>query len=137
VQPLLLDTSAAVALVDPGSPHHDAVVAATTGRTLGLSGRAMWETLSELTRLPVPHRMSGPDALRLITVNVPESRHLDPAVIPGLLAELVAKGIIGGAVWDGLVAAAARAHGLLLLTADRRAQQTYEALQVNYQFCYS
>jgi predicted nucleic acid-binding protein len=47
---------------------------------------------------------------------------------------MVAKRIIGGAVWDGLVAAAARQHDLPLLTCDRRARPTYEALDTTYRF---
>ncbi|MCM3920370.1 hypothetical protein ND748_01540 [Frankia sp. AiPs1] len=39
-------------------------------------------------------------------------------------------GIAGGAVYDGLVALAAKAHGLALATRDARARGTYEAVGV-------
>jgi predicted nucleic acid-binding protein len=131
--PLLLDTSAALALVDASHPGFTAVETASAGRRLGLAGHAVWETLSVLTRLPPPHRLSGQDALRLIEVNFPESRQLAPQVVPALMREFAAKGILGGAVWDGLVGAAARSHGLTLISTDRRAQPVYELLKVNYQ----
>ena len=44
--------------------------------------------------------------------------------------ELARRGIAGGAVYDGLVALAAREHGKLLATRDARARSTYEALGV-------
>jgi predicted nucleic acid-binding protein len=47
--------------------------------------------------------------------------------LPRLLA---ARGIAGGAVYDGLVALAARAAGIALLTRDARALETYRVLAV-------
>lgn len=49
--------------------------------------------------------------------------------LPGELEE---RGILGGAVYDGLVAMSARAHGLELLSLDRRAAQTYERCGVRF-----
>jgi predicted nucleic acid-binding protein len=129
---LLFDTSAALAAADPANPHHAMVLAAARGHRLGLAGHAVFEMLSVLTRLPPSSRLSGADALHLIEANFPESRYLEPADAAGLAAEFVAKDIVGGSVWDGLVGAAARAHGLTLLTCDRRAQPTYDALGVAY-----
>ena len=42
-------------------------------------------------------------------------------------------GIIGGAVYDGLVAAAAEAHGLLLLSCDPSGLSTYQTLGVQFE----
>lgn len=131
-EPLLLDTSAAIAYVDPDHLGHAAVRTATVGQTLGLAGHAVFETLSVLTRLPAPKRVSAADARRLIEKSFPECRFLDPAIAAGLLAEFVERGAIGGAVYDGLVGAAARASGCLLLTCDRRARETYDALRVRH-----
>ena len=39
----------------------------------------------------------------------------------------------GGAAYDALVAATAKHHGLALVTADRRARRTYEAMGVQIQ----
>ena len=39
-------------------------------------------------------------------------------------------GIAGGAVYDGLVALAAKEHGVALATRDARARGTYDALGV-------
>jgi hypothetical protein len=40
------------------------------------------------------------------------------------------RGIAGGAVYDGLVALAAKEHGVALATRDARARGTYDALGV-------
>ena len=42
-------------------------------------------------------------------------------------------GIAGGAVYDTLVAAAAAEHGITLATRDRRAAETYRALDVDFE----
>lgn len=129
---LLLDTSAAIARVDPDHVAHAAVRAATAGRTLGLAGHAVFETLSVLTRLPGPKRVSGADAGRLIERSFPESRFLDPGTAAGLLKEFAERGVVGGAVYDGLVGAAARASGCTLLSCDQRARETYDTLGVSH-----
>lgn len=43
-------------------------------------------------------------------------------------------GISGGAIFDALVAAAAREHGLVLATRDGRARSTYRALGAEVRF---
>ncbi|MCL2781608.1 MAG: type II toxin-antitoxin system VapC family toxin [Actinomycetia bacterium] len=129
---LLLDTSAALALIDLASPRHQAVLAVARGHRLGLSGHAAFEVLSLATRLPFPHRLSGADAARLITTNFPDTRYLDEATATTLPSEFARLGVLGGSVYDGLVAACARTHGLTLLTCDRRARPTYDLLGVSY-----
>ena len=128
---VLLDTRAAIALVRPGQEGHDVAAAAVGGRALGLSGHAVFETFSVLTRLPPPQRLSAAAAAHLITVNFPHSRFLSAERCADLVASFAALGISGGAVYDALVGAAAVEHDLPLLTFDRRAEPTYRALGVN------
>ena len=125
---VLADTSVAVALVVADHQHHDRTVDAIGGRRVGLSGHAVFETFSVLTRLPPPARRPPSVVVALLRDNFPENRFLSPdhtAALPGVLA---AAGIAGGAVYDALVAAAAVEHGLDLVTRDRRALATYRAL---------
>lgn len=98
-----------------------------------MSGHAAVELLSVLTRLPPPHRLSPAAALRLEETNFPESRFLSATDTKWLLGELAAVGLAGGALYDGLVGAAARQHELLLITCDRRAEPTYRVLGVGYE----
>lgn len=127
---VLLDTSAAVALVLADHEWHDLARAATRGRRLGLAGHAWFETFSVLTRLPAGVRRSPADAARILAHNFPSSEFLDETRTRELTSELSGLGIAGGAVYDVLVGAAARVHGRPLLSGDARARPTYEALGV-------
>jgi hypothetical protein len=64
---------------------------------------------------------------------IPETRFLGPDAAAALLSTLPPLGLSGSAVYDALVAAAAREHGLTRLTRDRRAVPTYRALDVEYE----
>jgi predicted nucleic acid-binding protein len=127
---VLLDTSAAVALVLADHEWHDLALAATRGRRLGLAGHAWFETFSVLTRLPAGVRRSPSDAARILAHNFPATEFLDETRTREQTGELAALGIAGGAVYDALVGAAARTNGRQLLSGDARARQTYEALGV-------
>lgn len=127
---VLLDTSAAIARVSSGNPFHAAVKRRVGDAVCGLSGHAYFETLSVLTRLPPPQRLSGPRALQLIARQFPESRFLDAEQQAGAGVMLVAGRVIGGAVYDGLVGLAAKVNGLTLVSCDHRAATTYRALGV-------
>jgi predicted nucleic acid-binding protein len=127
---LLLDTSAAVALVVEDHEAHAATREAVRGRRLGLAGHAWFETYSVLTRLPDGRRRSPADVAALLAHDFPATAFLadDPAAALG--PELARMGISGGAVYDALVGAAARQHGRLLVSGDARARPVYEALGV-------
>jgi predicted nucleic acid-binding protein len=127
---LLLDTSAAIALLVAEHEFHAAVVSAVGNRPVGLAGHAWFETFSVLTRLPPPKRRSPTQALQLLQANFPSSIFLDAAGAADLGHELASHGIAGGLVWDALVAAAARSAGVPLLTTDVRARPTYHALGI-------
>jgi predicted nucleic acid-binding protein len=128
--PLLLDTSAAIALVSPNHAKHTVVRQVCRGRQLGLSGHAEFEMFSVLTRLPPPQRLTPSAALRLITTNFPETRRLPLARTGAALGEFADSGIAGGATYDALVGLAARHHDLTLLSTDARAAATMRSLCV-------
>jgi len=125
-----VDTSVAIPLLVRSHTHHMDVVRWWDGRELTLSGHALAETYSVLTRLPGDARLSGPDAARLL-----DARFTAPRVLSGSTAQevhttLSRLGIAGGAVYDGLVALAAKEHDLALATRDARARGTYDAVGV-------
>lgn len=121
-----LDTSVAVPLLVQTHAAHAAVVRWWGGREVALSGHALAETYSVLTRLPGDVRMAPADAARLLEarfsspllVGLETARHL-----PDLLSRME---IVGGAVYDALVALAAVEHKADLATRDARAKDTYE-----------
>jgi predicted nucleic acid-binding protein len=125
-----VDTSVAVPLLVRSHQHHADVVRWWDGQEITLSGHALAETYSVLTRLPGDARLSAEDAVRLL-----DARFTAPLTLSGpragkVHATLSRLGIAGGAVYDGLVALAARQHGLALATRDARARGTYDAVGV-------
>ncbi len=130
---LLIDTSVAVALAIAGHEHHEATRKAVGGRTCGLSGLAAFETFSVLTRLPPPNRRTSAAVARLLGHNFPGSRFLSAQNAEALHARLASLGIAGGAVYDALVGAAAAEHRITLATRDRRAAETYRALEIDFE----
>ena len=133
VEHVLLDTSAALALVQRENPFHGAAKARLLTCRRGMSGHAAVEFLSVLTRLPAPQRLDPATALHLELTNFPDSRFLSATDTTALLREFAALGLAGGSVYDGLVAASAREHRLPLITCDRRAEPTYRALGVTHE----
>lgn len=125
---LLVDSSAAVALVAADHEHHGETLAALGARRLGLCGHAAFETFSVLTRLPPPSRRAPDLVARVLADNFPHSRFLTAPAAAALLADLGSKAIAGGSVYDALVGATAAEHGLTVATRDRRALETYRAV---------
>jgi predicted nucleic acid-binding protein len=129
--PTALDTSVAIPLVVQTHQAHDAVRRWWNGREVALSGHALVETYSVLTRLPGDLRLATADAARLLKERFVEPLALGPdtsAALPEILSRL---GVAGGAVYDAIVALAAAEHGATLATRDLRARTTYEAVGVS------
>jgi predicted nucleic acid-binding protein len=128
--PLAVDTSVAIALCVATHEAHAGVSRWWAGRDVALSGHALAETYSVLTRLPGDLRLAPADAARLIAARFTKPLLVSAETagrLPALLSEL---GIAGGAVYDALVALAALEHGADLATRDVRAKATYEAVGV-------
>jgi predicted nucleic acid-binding protein len=121
-----LDTSVAIPLLVRTHDAHADVAAWWDGREVALSGHALAETYSVLTRLPGDLRLTPADAARLI-----DDRFAAPLLLgsrtsrrlPSIFSQL---GIAGGAVYDALVGLAAVENGATLATRDNRARATYE-----------
>jgi predicted nucleic acid-binding protein len=128
---LALDTSAAIPLLMSSHVAHREVRRQLQGHDLVLTQHSLAETYSVLTRLPGDARVAARDAVRLIDANFdpPALMPLEVATaVPASMAEL---GIVGGAVYDALVALAARSHSLTLVTRDLRASATYSVVGVD------
>jgi predicted nucleic acid-binding protein len=128
---ITLDTSVAIALLVATHTAHEDVTRWWAGREVALSGHALAETYSVLTRLPGDLRVAPSDAARLLSERFTTPLLLSPDVaarLPQVLSEL---GIAGGAVYDALVALAARDHNADLATRDARAKSTYDTTGVN------
>ena len=92
-------------------------------------GHVLVESFSVLTRLPAPYRLSAELAVELLESNFQEMPlTMTPHDVMSFLAGLKRQRIIGGAVYDALIAATAREAGATLLTLDARAVRTYRAV---------
>jgi hypothetical protein len=112
---------------------HDAAARALRGVSI-LPAHVMVEVYAVLTRLPsglaVPAAAAADVLGRRFGDGVLWLPEADRATLPGTLA---AAGVFGGASYDGLVALEAQAHGHVLLSLDRRAEETYRRLRVPFQ----
>jgi toxin FitB len=127
---IAVDTSVAVPLLVRSHHDHAAVVRWWSGQEVALSGHALAETYSVLTRLPGDARLAPADAARLLNARFSAPLVLSSARTRELPDTLSRLGIAGGAVYDALVALAAKERGTALATRDARARGTYDTVGV-------
>ncbi|MGI8758142.1 MAG: PIN domain-containing protein [Acidimicrobiales bacterium] len=131
-----VDTSVVVPGASPRHDDHALAKAACGGAAVELPVHVAIEAYAVLTRLPPPHRVSPAVAQEWLTrrfggspvLALAADRHLH------LLDSAAQGGIAGGAVYDALVAATCQVAGAVLLTLDRRAARTYQAMGAPYRF---
>lgn len=127
------DSSVAVAAFASWHALHERALDALEGEPR-LAAPAALETYSVLTRLPGPMRVQPTPVVEFLRRRFPPPwLVLDAAAMPALLEELSARGIAGGATYDAVIAAIARASGAAVVTCDRRATGVYERLGVAFE----
>jgi len=97
-------------------------------REVALCGHASVETYAVLTRLPGDSRLAPADAAQLLHERFAAPLLLGSDVSRRVADVLSEMGIAGGAVYDALVALAAKEHDTVLATRDLRAKATYDAV---------
>ena len=127
---IAVDTSVVVAGFASWHEGH-ATAAAALARRPRLPAHVALESFSVLTRLPPPHRAPGEVVAEFLSARFPGA----PLTLPGeeqlaLVRLAASSGLAGGAVYDALVGATARRARATLLTRDRRALPTYDAVGV-------
>ncbi|MCH6164699.1 PIN domain-containing protein [Pseudonocardia alaniniphila] len=127
------DTSVLVAAFARWHTEHPLAVAAI-GRVDAVVEHVLIETFSVLTRLPPPRRVPA----RLVTSFLdghfpPSTSRLAGARSADVLQVAENTAVLGGAVYDLVVALSAARAGAVLLTLDRRAATTYDAAGVDYE----
>lgn len=127
---IAVDTSVAVPLLVRSHHDHASVARWWNGQEVALSGHALAETYSVLTRLPGDARLAAADAALLLRTRFTAPLTLSSSQAQALPDTLSRLGIAGGAVYDALVALAAKEHGAALATRDARARGTYDAVGV-------
>ncbi len=125
---VVVDTSVAVPFLVETHDSHASVRRSLAGERLVLAAHSLAETYSVLTRLPGEARLAPEDATSLIDANFDETVLMHPAEQVAVHRVLAQAGVVGGAVYDALVAIAAVNNGLAVATRDARARGTYAAL---------
>ena len=127
---IAVDSSVAIAAF--GAWHElNAVACSVLDEGAAIPAHALIETYSVLTGFPPPHRAP----LGLVDEWL-DSRFPSVLATPGpseqreLIRVMARDGRAGGAIYDALVGLTAKLHGAALVTADRRAAQTYELIGV-------
>jgi predicted nucleic acid-binding protein len=128
-----VDTSVVVAAFASWHEGH-AVALEALARRPKLPAHVALESFSVLTRLPPPHRVPPAVASEFLSASfsgvllvLPARSYLE------LVAVVTRAGLAGGAIYDALVGATAKHAGATLLTRDRRALITYEAVGVRHE----
>lgn len=93
-----------------------------------LAAHSLAESYSVLTRFPGSSRTDPKDAVRVIDATFADVVPIGAEEQRGLHRRIAAAGIVGGAVYDALVALAAIDNELPVLSRDSRALGTYAAL---------
>ncbi len=124
-------------LIAGASPEHQFYKqAATVLPAIRSEGRLIAHTMAETFSILTRQFDSRPPAgvLRYLDQFLGQTPvGLTPASYPGVLRTLADGGIVGGAIYDGLIAATAKEAGLRLLSLDRRAARTYTMFDVDYE----
>lgn len=120
----LCDTSALIAAVSSWHEHHERTRSEIERRErsdeqMVVAGHSLAETYSVLTRLPAPHRLRADDAIALIESNWRDTPivHLTGSEMWSALREAQRRELIGGQMYDALIAIAAlKAKAATLIT---------------------
>ncbi len=130
---IAVDTSVVVAGFASWHEGHRAA-AAVLARKPRVPAHVLVEAYSVLTRLPTPHRAPASlvadflaQRFREAPLTLPARAHL------ALLETASLTGVVGGSVYDALIAATARHAGATLLTRDQRARAVYEQIGVRHE----
>lgn len=129
------DTSVLVAGFDSAHPFHEPAQEALA--EVRLSGRLIAHTLAETFAVLTA---AGPYAFRPAPVVTYLDRLLDrepialgPAAYVRAIAELGRAGVLGGAIYDALIARSAHQEGATLVSLDRRASATYRRCGADFE----
>lgn len=129
---IALDTSVLIAAYASWHESHEAALHAARGRPALIAPAAL-EAYSVMTRLPERSRVPADLVLEFLERNFSAGWLVLSSEQHGaLLQRLADRRVIGGSVYDALIAETARVHDLTLMSLDRRAAVTYERVGASY-----
>jgi predicted nucleic acid-binding protein len=101
---------------------------------VAVPGHAIVEAYSAITRMPAHLRLAPSVTFALLDDLTDRVVTLDSAEVLPTLRSLARHDIAGGATYDAMIAATSLAHGLVLLSMDRRARPAYDAVGVQVRY---
>jgi predicted nucleic acid-binding protein len=123
------DSSVLVAALAPWHATHEAARDALRDPRRSLIAHVAFETTAVLSRMPEGHRIAPAVVVEALRQGFAARWiALDGTRTRRALDAAVAAGLRGGALYDALIAATAAHHGMVLISADRRARRAYDAL---------
>ena len=129
---LAVDTSVVIAAFAAWHDGHQAALAALDRRPR-LPAHVLVESYSVLTRLPPPHRTPPAVARAFLRRRFTEPLlGLPPDDHRHLVETAATRRLVGGSIYDALIAWTAKRAGATLLTRDRRASRVYETVGVPF-----
>jgi predicted nucleic acid-binding protein len=132
-QHLTADTSVVVPSLLAWHELHGRAASALKGVRC-LPAHALAESFAVLSRLPAPRALRPSMAHRLLDQAFPdEPLTLSPPTHRSVIQRLAKAEVGGGRIYDAIIGATAAEAGVRLLTADRRAMQTYALVGATFE----
>jgi predicted nucleic acid-binding protein len=125
------DSSVVIAALAPWHEAHRPARAVIAEAEVRLPSHVAFETTSALSRMPQGRRIAPAVVLEALERGFTQPwLSMDTKGMRDALQRAVEAGVRGGALYDALIAATAAAHDAEILSADRRALGTYQAMGV-------
>jgi predicted nucleic acid-binding protein len=128
-----VDSSVLIPALHRSHVAHQQAMAVFRRGDLRISGHVLLETYSALTGGQVKPR-ARPDLAVEALLRLPNPPlTLSPDGYLSTLRRCAQNGVVGGAIYDALIAATAGEAGARLVSRDRRAARTYEVMGAGYE----
>jgi predicted nucleic acid-binding protein len=129
------DSSVVIAALAPWHEVHEVARDALATGDARLPVHVAFETTSALSRMPEGQRIAPAVVLDALERGFKKQwLALDGKGSREALRRAVDAGVRGGALYDALIAATASAHGAQIVSADRRAKDTYAAMGIDVSY---
>jgi len=125
------DSSVLIPALQVGHPNHEEARKVLSRRQLRITGHVELETFAAMSSAAYKPRTSPSAAATAIAQLDSSPLTLSPQGYLDLIEKAGKGRLMGGAIYDALIAITAAQHGARLISRDKRAAATYKALGVD------